>query len=193
MWRHIAPAFKIMIALTILTGFIYPGVMTGLCQVFFHHQANGSMIRDGGRIIGSSLIGQNFSGPKYFHPRPSAAGANGYDPLASGGSNLGPTSRALYRRVQAGVRRFRKENPSYEGSIPADMVTASASGLDPDISPASAFAQARRIATARRVGLRRLRRLIRHHIEGRQFGFLGEPRVNVLEINLALDRDFPRR
>lgn len=192
MWRHIGPAFKIMIVMTVLTGFIYPGVITGLCQILFHHQANGSMILADGRIVGSRLIGQNFSGARYFHPRPSAAGGNGYDPMASGGSNLGPTSRALYRRVKVDVARFRRENPAYEGPIPADMVTASASGLDPDISPASAFAQARRVATARGIPLRRLRRFIRGHIEPHQLGFLGEPRVNVLEVNLALDKEFPK-
>lgn len=192
MWRHIGPAFKIMIVMTVLTGFIYPGVITGLCQILFHHQANGSMILADGQIVGSRLIGQNFSGARYFHPRPSAAGGNGYDPMASGGSNLGPTSRALYRRVKVDVARFRRENPAYEGPIPADMVTASASGLDPDISPASAFAQARRVATARGIPLRRLRRFIRGHIEPHQLDFLGEPRVNVLEVNLALDKEFPK-
>ncbi len=182
-----------MIVMTVLLGFIYPGVITGICQIFFPYQANGSIIRAEGRIVGSSLIGQNFAGPQYFHPRPSAAGNNGYDPMASGGSNLGPTSRALYERVKAGVAKFRQENPSYKGPIPADMVTASGSGLDPDISPASAFAQARRVATARGISLRRLRRLVRAHTEPRQLGFLGEPRVNVLEINLALDRQVHRR
>ncbi|MGH9343321.1 MAG: potassium-transporting ATPase subunit KdpC [Terriglobia bacterium] len=198
MWRHIAPAFKMMIVLTVLTGLVYPGVVTGLCQIFFHDQANGSMVRVGGRqtgqmdLVGSSLIGQRFSRPEYFHPRPSAAG-NGYDPMASSGSNLGPTSQALHDRVKAAVAKFRLENPAYKGPVPADMVTASASGLDPDISPAGAYAQAQRVAHARGVTAERVRRLIREYIERRQLGFLGDPRVNVLEINLALDRQFPRK
>ncbi len=182
-----------MIAFTVLTGFIYPAVITGLCQVFFPHQANGSLIIVRGRVRGSSLIGQNFAGPEYFHPRPSAADSPGYDPMASGGSNLGPTSRALYERVKADVAQFRQENPTHRGPIPADAVTASASGLDPDISPGSALAQAARIARARGVSLRRIRRLVQEHTQHRQLGFLGEPRVNVLEINRALDRRFPRR
>ncbi|MGH9377279.1 MAG: potassium-transporting ATPase subunit KdpC [Terriglobia bacterium] len=207
MWRHISPAFKMMIVMTVLTGLIYPGVVTGLCQIFFHHQANGSMVRAEGRLagqlskvsqagptgfLGSSLIGQSFSRPEYFHPRPSAAG-NGYDPMASGGSNLGPTSQALYDRVKAAVAKFHQENPAYQGPVPADIVTASASGLDPDISPAAAYAQAQRVASARGVTAEHVRRLIREYTERRQLGFLGERRVNVLEINLALDRQFPRK
>jgi K+-transporting ATPase ATPase C chain len=192
MWRHIGPAFRIMIAFTVLTGFIYPAVVTGLCRLLFHRRANGSLVFVQGHVAGSFLIGQNFRAPGYFHPRPSAAGANGYDPMASGGSNLGPTSRVLYDRVRTDVERFRRENPGYKGPIPADLITASASGLDPDISPASAFAQAQRVARARGVNIRAVRRLIQRHTKGRQLGFLGEPRVNVLEINLALDRDFHR-
>lgn len=192
MWRHIAPAFKMMIILTVLTGLIYPGVITGLCQAFFHRQANGSLIHEDGKLVGSSLIGQSFSRPEYFHPRPSSAGS-GYDPTASGGSNLGPTSQALYDRVKAAVEKFRQGNPQYHGPVPSDMVTASASGLDPDISPASAYAQAQRVAQARGVKAEQIRRLIREHTEGRQLGFLGDPRVNVLDINLTLDQDFPRK
>lgn len=188
MWRHIGPAFRLMFAFTILTGFLYPAVVTELCQVFFPRQANGSLIYRHGRVLGSSLIGQNFTSPAYFHPRPSAAGVAGYDPMASGGSNLGPTSRALYERVKADVAQFRAENPGYQGPVPADAVTASASGLDPDISPASAFAQAARVAHARGLSRRQIRHLIRDYTQKRQLGFLGEPRVNVLEINLALDR-----
>ncbi|MGH9469798.1 MAG: potassium-transporting ATPase subunit KdpC [Terriglobia bacterium] len=191
MWRHIAPAFRMMVLLTILLGFVYPGVLTGLCHLLFPHRANGSLVRTEGRIVGSSLIGQSFAGPRYFHPRPSATGNEAYDALASGGSNLGPTSAVLYRRVKAAVANFREENPSYHGPIPADLLTASGSGLDPDISPASAFAQAARVAAARGAALRQIRRLIRQHTQRRQLGFLGEPRVNVLEINLALDRQFP--
>lgn len=192
MWRHIAPAFKMMVVLTVLAGLIYPGVITGICQLVFHRQADGSLIRSNGAVIGSALIGQNFTRPQYFHPRPSAAG-NGYDPMASGASNLGPTSQALYDRVKASVAQFRRENPQFHGPIPADLVTASGSGLDPDISPAAAYAQARRVARARGVEPDQIRRLIREHTEGRQLGFLGEPRVNVLEINLALDARFPAR
>lgn len=192
MWRHIAPAFKMMIVLTVLTGLIYPGVITGLCQALFHHQANGSLIHEDGKLVGSALIGQNFSRPEYFHPRPSAAG-NGYDPMASGGSNLGPTSQALYDRVKAAVAKFRQENPQYHGPVPSDVVTASASGLDPDISPASAYAQLQRVSQARGVKPEQIRRLIRKYTEGRQLGFLGDPRVNVLEINLTLDQLFPRK
>lgn len=190
MWRHIAPAFKMMVVLTVLTGLIYPGVITGLCQALFHHEANGSLIRVDGSLAGSSLIGQNFSRPEYFHPRPSAAGS-GYDPMASGGANLGPTSQVLYDRVKAAVAKFHEENPQYHGAVPSDMVTASASGLDPDISPASAYAQVERVAEARGVRPERIRRLVRQYTEGRQLGFLGDPRVNVLEINLALDQRFP--
>ncbi|MGH9452202.1 MAG: potassium-transporting ATPase subunit KdpC [Terriglobia bacterium] len=192
MWRHIAPAFRIMVVMTIVLGFVYPGVVTGLCHALFPHRADGSLIYLNGKAIGSSLIGQRFSGARYFHPRPSAAGVEGYDPMASGGSNLGPTSRALYDRVRASVARFYAENPTYRGLVPADAVTASASGLDPDISPASAEAQTPRVARARGVPPREVRRLVRQFTEGRQFGFLGEPRVNVLEVNLALDR-LPRR
>jgi potassium-transporting ATPase KdpC subunit len=193
MWRHIGPAFRIMIAFTILAGFVYPGVMTGLCQIFFRRQANGSLVFRNGRIVGSSLLGENFRGAGYFHPRPSAAGENGYNPMASGGSNLGPTSRVLFRRVKAAVARFRQENPGYHGPIPADMVTASGSGLDPDISPASALAQTARVAEARHASRRQIVRLVQQFTQERQLGFLGEPRVNVLELNLALDRLQPRQ
>jgi K+-transporting ATPase ATPase C chain len=140
-------------------------------------------------VVGSALIGQNFTKPGYFHPRPSAAG-NGYDPTASGGSNFGPTNQKLIDRVKTSIAQFRKENPGYKGPIPADIVTASASGLDPEISPASAYAQAPRIAEARGMSRAEVKRLIQEYIEPSQFGFLGEPRVNVLEINLALDRIF---
>lgn len=190
---HLAPAFRMMLIMTVFTGLLYPGVVTVVCQILFPRQANGSLVKADGRVVGSVLIGQNFSRPEYFHPRPSAAGTNGYDPTASGGSNYGPTSQKLIDRVKASIGQFRKENPGYTGAIPADMVTASASGLDPDISPASAFAQAARVAQVRGLRRREVRRLIREYTEKRSLGFLGEPRVNVLEINLALDRQFPRR
>jgi len=187
MLQQLAPAFRMMVFLTILTGLIYPGVITGLCQVFFKYQANGSLVTLNGRVIGSSLIGQNFSRPEYFHPRPSAAGHNGYDPTASGGSNLGPTSQKLYDRVKASVAQFRKENPSYSGPVPADAATASGSGLDPDISVANAMAQAPRIARARGMKEEAVVKLIRSTMQERDLHFLGEPRVNVFTLNLALN------
>jgi potassium-transporting ATPase KdpC subunit len=192
MWKQITTAFRVVLVMSVLTGLVYPGVVTGICQIFFPKQANGSLIRVNGTVAGSSLIGQNFTKPQYFQPRPSAAG-NGYDASNSGGSNYGPTNRNLIARVKASVAEFWKENPDYQGPIPADLVTASASGLDPDISPASAEAQAARVAAARGVPLAKVRQLIARYTEGREFGFLGEPRVNVLELNLALDRQFSLR
>ena len=188
MLQQLAPALRIMIFLTVLTGLIYPGLVTGLCQLLFRDQANGSLLTQDGRIIGSSLIGQNFSRPEYFHPRPSAAGSTGYDAIDSRGSNLGPTSQKLYDRVKASADQFRKENPSYSGPIPADALTASGSGLDPDISIANAMAQAARIAKARGVNPSLVEGLIRSETQQRGFRFLGEPRVNVLTLNLALNR-----
>src|SRR4051794_4687689 len=137
MIKHLGPAFRMTLFLTVLTGLIYPAVVTGLCQVLFHHQAKGSLIAQNGKVIGSALIGQNFTLPKYFHPRPSAAGSNGYDPTASSGSNLGPTNQKLFDRVKTAAEQFRKENLAYTGAIPADALTASGSGLDPDISVAN--------------------------------------------------------
>lgn len=182
------PALRMVAILTVLTGLIYPGVVAGLCQVLFTRQANGSLIVRDGQIIGSSLIGQNFTRPEYFHPRPSSAGNDGYDPTASGGSNLGPTSQKLYDRVKASAAQFRKENPDFSGPIPADAVTASGSGLDPHISVANAIAQAARVAKARGVSAARIEELISSNTRGRDLGFLGEPRVNVLKLNLLLDQ-----
>ena len=193
MWQQLGTGFKMMLVLTVLTGLLYPGVVTGLCQVFFPARANGSLIVANGHAIGSELIGQNFKKPEYFQPRPSAAGNDGYDPMASGASNLGPTSQKLADRVKDSVASFRKNNPDYTGPIPADLVTASGSGLDPDISPASAEAQAARIAKARGVPVEQVRNLIAGHTQGRDLGFMGDPRVNVLEINLALDQAAPPR
>ena len=190
MLKQLLPALRITLALTVLTGLLYPGVVTGLCQVLFNRQANGSLIVQGGRVAGSSLIGQNFTKPGYIHPRPSAAGSDGYDASASSGSNLGPTSQKLIDRVKADIAAFRKENPDYRGLIPADMVTASGSGLDPDISPASAHAQAARIAKARGVGAEQVDRLIDENTQGPSLGILGDPRVNVLRLNMALDQHF---
>jgi K+-transporting ATPase ATPase C chain len=188
MIKQLSPAFRLTLLLTIVTGLLYPGVVTGLCQVLFKDQANGSLVVKNGQIIGSSLLGQNFSKPEYFHPRPSAAGNDGYDPTASSGSNLGPTSQKLFDRLKAGEQQFRKENPTYDGPIPADALTASASGLDPDITVANAEAQAARVATARNASPEQINKLIASATEARGLGFLGEPRVNVLKLNLDLDK-----
>jgi K+-transporting ATPase ATPase C chain len=188
---QIGPAFRITLFMTILTGLIYPGVVTGVCQLLFPHRANGSLVEIGGKVAGSELIGQNFSKPQYFHPRPSAAGNDGYDASASNASNYGPTNQKLIDRVKGDIAKFRQENPGYQGPIPADLLTTSGSGLDPDISPASALAQAPRVAAARGATLDQIRQLIEAHTEGRQWGFLGEPRVNVLLLNLDLNQKFP--
>jgi len=188
---QLTQAFRLTLLLTVLTGLIYPGVVTGLCQLLFSRPANGSLVEVNGKIVGSTLLGQNFSKREFFHPRPSAAGNDGYDPTASSGSNLGPTSQKLIDRVKGDIAKFRQENPSYQGSIPADMLTTSASGLDPDISPASALAQAARVADARGITVDQVNQLINAHTEGRQLGFLGEPRVNVLLLNLDLNQKFP--
>lgn len=186
--KHLIIAVKITILMAILTGLIYPAVVTGLAQLMFPRQANGSLIAVNGKVVGSELLGQSFARPEYFHGRPSAAGNNGYDGTASGGSNLGPTSQKLIDRVRDDVKKFRAENPTYTGPIPADLLTASASGLDPHISPAAAEAQVARVAAARGIGADRVRQLVAANTEDRQFGFLGEPRVNVLKLNLALDQ-----
>ena len=181
------------LVLCLITGFIYPGVVTGLAQVLFPRQANGSLITVNGRIVGSALIGQNFARPEYFHPRPSAAG-NGYDATASGGTNKGPTDAKLADTLIAqAVDSAVKNDGAVKGSIPADMVTSSASGLDPDISPANARQQVPRVARARAVPEAAVAALLARHIQGRQFGFFGEPRVNVLLLNIAVDSAFPRR
>lgn len=189
MLQQLVPAFRMTLVLTILTGLIYPGLVTGACQLLFRHQANGSLIIRDGRVIGSSLIGQNFTKPEYFHPRPSAAGNDGYDATASTGSNLGPTSEKLYERMKASADQFRKENPGYSGRIPADAIAASGSGLDPHISVANANAQAERVARARNLPVAAVDKLIASATGGRDLGFLGEPRVNVLKLNLDLDRE----
>jgi K+-transporting ATPase ATPase C chain len=190
--RHqFSQAFRFILLMTVLTGLIYPGVVTGLCQLLFPGPANGSLLEVNGKIVGSTLLGQNFSKSEYFHPRPSAAGNDGYDATASGGTNLGPTNQKLVDRIKADIAKFRKENPDYQGPIPADMLTTSASGLDPDISPASALAQAPRVAQARGAALDQVRQLIEARSIGRHLGFLGEPRVNVLLLNLDLDKRFP--
>ena len=188
MWEQILPGLRIKLLMTLLLGVVYPLAMTGISQALFSKQSNGSLITVGGKTIGSELIGQNFAKPEYFHPRPSNAGANGYDPTASGGFNQGPTSQKLVDRVRAAIEQFRKENPDYTGPIPADLVTASGSGLDPHISPDSAHAQAARVAKARGLTAGALNQLIVEFTEGPDLGLLGEPRVNVLKLNLALDQ-----
>ena len=190
MLNQMIPGIRITAALTVLTGFLYPGVVTGLCQLLFRQQANGSLIMKDGHVVGSSLIGQNFTKPEYFHPRPSAAGNEGYDASASNGSNLGTTSKKLSDRVKADIDKVRQENPDYQGPIPADMVTASASGLDPHISPASAQVQVARVAKARGATADQVNRLVAQYTEAPSLGLIGDPRVNVLHLNLALDRAF---
>ena len=172
---------------------VYPRTITAISQTLFPHQSSGSLATVNGKTVGSELIGQNFSRPEYFHPRPSAAGANGYDATASGGSNYAPGNQKLIDRVKTSMSLFHQENPDYTGPIPADLVTASASGLDPHISPDSALAQVARVAKARGVSEDLLRRIVAAQTEGPVFGLLGEPRVNVLELNMRLDRQLPKR
>jgi K+-transporting ATPase ATPase C chain len=188
MKKNLWISFAITVVTTLLLGLIYPLVVTGLAQMIFPHKANGQLIVKNGKVIGSSLIGQGFSGPGYFHSRPSAAG-NGYDAANSGGSNLGPTNQKLLERVKADVASAQAENPGMP--IPIDMVTTSASGFDPHITPANAEFQLPRIAKARGISVEQVQAVISKHTDGRQFGILGEPRVNVLELNLDLDRRFP--
>jgi potassium-transporting ATPase KdpC subunit len=192
MKQNLKIAILMTIVTTVLLGVIYPLVVTGLAQVLFRDKANGQLIVRNGTVVGSRIIGQGFTGPGYLHSRPSAAG-NGYDAANSGGSNLGPTNHVLIDRVNSDVARLQEENPGQP--IPIDLVTTSASGLDPDITPAAAEFQVPRLARERGLSEDQVRQIIRQYTEGRQLGFLGEPRVNVLEVNLALDQlqPMPRR
>jgi K+-transporting ATPase ATPase C chain len=184
--RHLVTSALYTVVTVILLGIVYPLVMTGIAMVLFPHQANGSIVTVDGKAVGSSIIGQLWTKPQYFQGRPSAAG-KGYDPTATGGTNLGPTSKKLIDATRSTIDALKKANPDATGPIPMDLVTSSASGIDPDISPEAAYYQAPRVAKARNMSVEALDALVAKYVHGRDLGFLGEPHVNVLELNLALD------
>jgi K+-transporting ATPase ATPase C chain len=184
--RHLGPAVMFTIISVVVFGLVYPFVMTLISQLIFPAQANGSMVYRNGSAIGSDIVGQLWKKPEYFHGRPSAAG-NGYDPTSTGATNLGPTSKKLIDATKAAIVALKKENPDATGPIPMDLVTSSASGIDPDISPAAAYYQAPRVAKARNLDVAAVVAIIDRHVQSRELGILGEPRVNVLQLNLALD------
>jgi potassium-transporting ATPase KdpC subunit len=185
--HHLRTAVVFSLGSIVLLGLVYPLVMTGIALLLFPAQANGSLVSVNGKVVGSEIIGQLFTKPQYFHGRPSAAGKNGYDPTATGGTNLGPTSKKLIDATRATIAALKRENPDASGPIPMDLVTSSGSGIDPDISPEAAYYEAPRVAKARGTNLAAIRALIAAHVRPRELGFLGEPHVNVLELNRALD------
>ncbi len=189
MKKNLITAILMTLATTVLLGIVYPLVVTAAAQLLFHDKANGQLVSRNGKVIGSRILAQPFTGAEYFHPRASAAGTNGYDAANSGGSNYGPTNQKLVDRIQQDVAAAQKENPGHP--IPVDYITTSASGLDPDISPANALFQLPRVAAARNTSTDRLELLVKEHIQTRQFGLLGEPRINVLELNLDMDDRYP--
>jgi potassium-transporting ATPase KdpC subunit len=193
MMKTIIISLRTTIVTIVLTGLVYPFAMTGLSQVLFPWRANGSLVTDEkGQVVGSELIAQGFANPAYFQPRPSAAGEKGYDPTSSGGSNLGTTSKKLQDRVAGDLKRLKQENPDAQGAVPVELVTTSGSGLDPHLSPQGALWQVPRVARARGISAERVRAVVESNVDGRTFGILGEPRANVLLVNLALDRQFGR-
>ena len=190
MIKELGTALRVTVISIVIFGLVYPLVMTLIAQLLFPRQANGSLVSVNGKVIGSAIIGQLWTKPQYFHGRPSVAG-KGYDPTSTGGTNLGPTSKKLIDATKATIGALEKENPNASGAPPIDLVTSSASGIDPDISPEAAYWEAPRVAKARNLSLSSVNAVVAQHVRGRTFGFLGEPRVNVLELNLALDGTKP--